>query len=91
MMAKQKPLPAAARRTIRQLAAAFVCADIEANLMAKFVEEKTGKPYNRDAPDSYLNMFLNSDPETRRVWQLLQKDIVATRKSFADRIAKERA
>ncbi|VFS20576.1 Uncharacterised protein [Serratia liquefaciens] len=59
--------------------------------MAKFVEEKTGKPYNRDAPDSYLNMFLNSDPETRRVWQLLQKDIVATRKSFADRIAKERA
>ncbi|HHT0133075.1 TPA: hypothetical protein ACTW38_002908 [Klebsiella michiganensis] len=89
-MAKKKPLPAAARSAIRRLAAAFVCAELELQVVAKFVEEKTGKPYDHNASDSYLNSFLDSDPEVRRVWELMQKDIVSTRKDFADRLGRDR-
>lgn len=43
-MAKKKPLPAAARSAIRRLAAAFVCAELELQVVAKFVEEKRASP-----------------------------------------------
>ncbi|HHT4028160.1 TPA: hypothetical protein ACTYYZ_002750 [Enterobacter hormaechei] len=90
MMAKMKPLSIAERKVIRKLATAFVCADAEINAVAKVYEEQTGKPYNRNAPDSYLNVFLNSDPECKRLWTLLQKDILATSKQFADGLRRER-
>ncbi|CAM4197929.1 hypothetical protein PLGE761_15715 [Pluralibacter gergoviae] len=90
-MEKQRPLAPVARSTIRHLAAAFVCAELETQVIAKFLEEKTGKPYDRNAPDSYLNTFLSAEPEIRRAWRLLQKDIAATRKDFAARMEKERA
>lgn len=89
-MAKPKTLPAAGRKVIRQLAAALVCAEVEAKVIAPLFEEKTGKQYKYDAPNSYLNVFLDSDPEIRRAWKLMQKDIVSTRQGFADRVRRER-
>ncbi|HCZ9100909.1 TPA: hypothetical protein O4G09_004008 [Klebsiella michiganensis] len=89
-MARQKPLPAAARKAVRQIATAFVCAEVEAQVIAKLFEEETGKPYDHNASDSYLNIFLNADPDTRRVWNLMQKDVASVRKDFADRLRRDR-
>lgn len=89
-MKKLKPLTAAEREVVRKLATVLVCADLEANMVAKFYEESTGKPYNRDAPDSYLNGFLSSEPAFKRLYTLLQKDIVACRRDLADGLRRER-
>ncbi|EPV3343517.1 hypothetical protein ACV3QK_002848 [Klebsiella pneumoniae] len=89
-MSRQKPLAAAARKAVRQIATAFVCAEVEAQVIAKLFEEETGKPYDHNASDSYLNIFLNSDPETRRVWNLMQKDVSSVRKDFAERLRRDR-
>lgn len=89
-MPKKKPLSAAEREVIRKLATVLVCADLEANVVAKFYEEKLGKPYDLNAPDSYLNGFLASDPEYKRLWTLLQKDLVTCRNKMADGLRSER-
>lgn len=89
-MSRQKPLAAAARKAVRQIATAFVCAEVEAQVIAKLFEEETGKPYDHNASDSYLNIFLNSDSETRRVWNLMQKDVSSVRKDFAERLRRDR-
>lgn len=89
-MMKKKPLSSAEREVIRKLATVLVSADLEANMIAKFYEEKLGKTYNRDAPDSYLNSFLSSDPEYKRLRTLLQKDIVTCRREMAEGLRRER-
>ncbi|MBR7596909.1 hypothetical protein [Klebsiella oxytoca] len=89
-MSRQRPLPAAARKAVRQIATAFVCAEVEAQVVAKLFEEEFGKPYDREAADSYLNSFLHSDPDTRRVWNLMQKDVASVRKDFAERMRRDR-
>lgn len=90
MMTKKKPLPASARDAIRKVAAVLVCAEIESGVIASVYEKSTGKPYDRNGPDSYFNVFLKSDPECQRIWSLLQKDIVATRKSFSEKLRSKR-
>lgn len=90
IMANQKPLPAATRKALRQIAAAFVCAEVEDQVISRLMQEKTGQPYDSHSPDSYLNTYLSSEPETRRLWNLLQKDITATRQEFAARLRRER-
>ncbi|WP_035604772.1 hypothetical protein [Edwardsiella tarda] len=89
-MKKLKPLKSAEREIIRQLATLLVCADIEASVIAKCYEDELGKPYDRNAPDGYLNTFLNSDPTYKRLWALLQKDIVTCRKELAVGLGRER-
>lgn len=89
-MKKKKPLSSAEREVIRKLSTLLVCADLEANTIAKFYEEKLGKPYDRDAPDSYLNGFLASNPEYKRLWTLLQKDLVTCRREMSEGLRRER-
>lgn len=89
-MANPKPLSRTEREVIRKLAAVLVCADIEANIVSSVYEEKTGKPYNRDNPDGYLNQFLSNNPQYRRLWSLLQKDITTCRRDMAERLRRER-
>ncbi|MEG0099749.1 MAG: hypothetical protein RR818_01340 [Citrobacter sp.] len=89
-MANPKPLSKPEREIVRKLAAVLVCADLEVNMVSRFYEEKTGKPYNRDSPDSYLNQFLNNNPQYRRLWSLLQKDINTCRHDMAEGLRRER-
>ncbi|HBC0987580.1 TPA: hypothetical protein IGZ61_002252 [Escherichia coli] len=89
-MAKLKPLSCSERRVIEKLAAVFVCAELEARAVAPVAEEATGKPYDFSAPDGYLNTFLNSNPEYKRLWSLMQKDIAACRRDFAARLEADR-
>ncbi|WP_410693148.1 hypothetical protein [Citrobacter freundii] len=88
-MKKPKPLTRGEREVIRKLATVIVCADVEVNMIAKFYEEKLGKPYDRNAPDSYLNTFLNSDPECKRLNQLLKRDIETCRNDLAEGLGRE--
>lgn len=88
-MTKPKPLTRGEREVIRKLATVIVCADVEVNMIAKFYEEKLGKPYDRNAADSYLNTFLNSDPECKRLNQLLKRDIETCRNDLAEGLGRE--
>ncbi|EKE3213114.1 hypothetical protein OUN72_002822 [Salmonella enterica subsp. enterica serovar Essen] len=80
---KLKPLSPAQRQVVKKLAAVMVCVELEVNVVASVAEKATGKPYDHAAPDSYLNTFLNKNPEYKRLWSLMQKDIAACRKNFA--------
>ncbi|MBA5235275.1 hypothetical protein H2Y54_01735 [Pectobacterium aroidearum] len=80
MMATVKPYTPATRRYIQQLAAVMVCLDIEREVIAGAFEKATGKPYDRNAPDSFSNTFLSANAEYDRAWKALSRAIAKERK-----------
>lgn len=84
-----KPLSARERKVINQLAAVLVCAGIESGIVAPQYEKQTGKKYDRTSARSYLNTFLNKNPEYKRVWKLLLKDKTSHERDFSEQIRRE--
>lgn len=85
-----KPLSARERKVINQLAAVLVCASIESGVVAPQYEKQTGKKYDQTSARSYLNTFLNKNPEYKRVWKLLLKDRASHEHDFVEQIRRER-
>lgn len=85
-----KPLSARERKVINQLAAVLVCAGIESQVVAPQCEKESGKKYDSKSAQSYLNVFLNSNPEYKRVWKLLLKDKASHERDFLERVRRER-
>ncbi|MEQ9865048.1 hypothetical protein [Pectobacterium aroidearum] len=79
-MATVKPYTPATRRYIHQLAAVMVCLEIEREVIAGAVEKATGKPYDRNAPDSFSNTFFSANAEYDRAWKALSRAIDKERK-----------
>ncbi|EMO4249231.1 TPA: hypothetical protein MX306_003073 [Citrobacter freundii] len=84
-----KPLSARERKVINQLAAVLVCAGIESGVVAPQYEKQTGKKYDPASARSYLNTFLNKNPEYKRVWKLLLKDKASHERDFAEQVRRE--
>ena len=84
-----KPLSNSQRDIIRKMAAILVCAEIEVRAIAPQLEKSTCKKYNSESADSYLNTFLNSNPEYKRVWKLLLKDKSSVERDFLERMRRE--
>lgn len=84
-----KPLSNSQRDIIRKMAAILVCAEIEVRAIAPQFEKSTGKKYNFESADSYLNTFLNSNPEYKRVWKLLLKDKSSVERDFLERMRRD--
>lgn len=84
-----KPLSSGQRDIIRKMAAILVCAEIEVRAVAPQFEKSTGKKYDSKSADSYLNTFLNSNLEYKRVWNLLLKDKASHERDFLKRLRSE--
>ena len=84
-----KPLSSSQRDIIRKMAAILVCAEIEARAIAPQFEKSTGKKYDFQSETSYVNTFLNSNPEYKRVWKLLVKDKASHERDFLKRLRSE--
>ncbi|AUZ65891.1 hypothetical protein GBC03_22170 [Citrobacter telavivensis] len=84
-----KPLSTGQRDIIRKMAAILVCAEIEARAIAPQFEKSTGKKYDAKSAQSYLNTFLNNNPEYKRVWTLLLKDKNRHERDFLERLRRE--
>ena len=84
-----KPLSTGQRDIIRKMAAILVCAEIEARAIAPQFEKSTGKKYEAKSGQSYLNTFLNNNPEYKRVWTLLLKDKNRHERDFLERLRRE--
>lgn len=89
MANKLKSLTKGERNVINQLAAVMVCLEVEIRAVAPQMEKSTGKKYDFNAPDSYLNVFLNKNPEYRRVWKLLLKDKASHERGFLEKVRRE--
>ena len=89
MPKKLKPLTKAERNIISLIAAVMVCAEVEARAIAHSLTKETGKPYDFKSPTSYLNVFLNKNPEYKRVHNLLLKDSASHRKDFLEQCRRE--
>ena len=85
MEKKLKPLTKGERNIISLIAAVMVCAKAVAPALAK----ETGKPYDFNSPTSYLNIFLNNNPEYKRVRNLLLKDKASHEKGFLEQCRRE--
>lgn len=84
-----KPLNSGQRDSIRKIAAILVCAEIEVRAIAPQYEKTTGKKYDAKSADSYLNTFLNNNPEYKRLWKLLLKDKARHERDFLARMRRE--
>ncbi|KFB97765.1 hypothetical protein GTGU_04633 [Trabulsiella guamensis ATCC 49490] len=84
-----KPLSSAQRDTIRKMAAILVCAEIEVRAVAPAFEKTTGNKYDSGSASSYLNTFLNSNPEYKRIWNMLLKDKVSCERDFLERLRRD--
>lgn len=84
-----KPLSSGQRDIIRKMAAILVCAEIEVRAIAPEFEKTTGKKYDFHSETSYVNTFLNSNPEYKRVWKLLVKDKASHERDFLERLRSE--
>jgi len=84
-----KSLSSGQRDIIRKMAAIIVCVEIEVRAVAPQFEKTTGKKYDSESADSYLNTFLNSNPEYKRVWKLLLKDKSSHERDFLERMRRE--
>ena len=89
MPKKLKPLTKGERNIISLIAAVMVCAEVEAKAVAPALAKETGKPYDFKSPTSYLNIFLNNNPEYKRVRNLLLKDKVSHEKGFLEQCRRE--
>lgn len=90
MMAnKLKPLTRGERNIINLMAGVLVCLELEVRAVAPQVEKSTGKKYDHNAPDSYLNTFFNNNPEYKRAWKLLLKDKASHERGFLKKIRGE--
>jgi len=88
-MSKNKPYTTGEKRVFNALARAFVAADIQAKVIKPHYEESTGKPYPKK--DTYLDLFLSKDPEAKRAWAKVQREIKKLYKVYSAEIAKEKA
>ena len=84
-----KPLSRSWRDIIRKMAAIIVCTGIEASAVAPQYEKLTGKKYDFESSQSYLNTFLNNNPEYKRIWTLVQKDKAIHERDFLERMRRE--
>lgn len=73
MSKKLKPLSITQKKVLNRLAVALVFSEIEAKVIAPGYEEETGKPYDKTAKDSFMNKFLQQNPEVKQAWKALQK------------------
>lgn len=89
MPKKLKPLTKAERNIIDLIATVMVCAEVEAKAIAPSLTKETGKPYDFKSPTSYLNVFLNNNPEYKRVHHLLLKDSASHRKVFLEQCRRD--
>lgn len=89
MTKKLKPLARSERNIINLMAAVLVCLEIEVKVVAPQLEKSTGKKYDFSAPDSYLNVFLNNNPEYKRAWRLLLKDKASHERGFLENARRE--
>ncbi|EPJ5577269.1 hypothetical protein PPD89_001250 [Citrobacter farmeri] len=84
-----KPLSTGQRDIIKKMAAILVCAEIEARAIAPQFEKSTGKKYDAKSEQSYLNTFLNNNPEYKRVWTLLLKEKTRRERDFLEHLRRE--
>ncbi|MGO1308641.1 MAG: hypothetical protein ACTMIX_03425 [Kluyvera intermedia] len=89
MEKKLKPLTKGERNIISLIAAVMVCAEVEAKAVAPALAKETGKPYDFKSPTSYLNIFLNNNPEYKRVRNLLLKDKANHERVFLEQCRRE--
>ncbi len=89
MPKKLKPLTKGERNIISLIAAVMVCAEVEAKAVAPSLAKETGKPYDFKSPTSYLNVFLNKNPEYKRAFSLLMKDKASHEKGFLEQCRRE--
>ena len=89
MATKLKQLTKGERNIISLIAAVMVCAEVEAKAIAPSLAKETGKPYDFNSPTSYLNIFLNNNPEYKRVRNLLLKDKASHEKGFLEQCRRE--
>lgn len=79
-MAKIKPYTAGEKRVIHQLALAMLCAEIETQVIKPQVEKETGKSYQTKG--GYLDIYLKSEPNVKRVWKAFQKEVQKVRRDY---------
>lgn len=84
-----KPLSASQRDVIRKTAAIIVCAEIEVSAIAPTFEKATGEKYDFRSEQSYMNTFLNSNPEYKRIWKLLLKDKASCERDFLKTLGRD--
>ncbi|BBV67836.1 hypothetical protein STW0522KLE44_42240 [Klebsiella sp. STW0522-44] len=84
-----KPLSKGERNVINLMAAVLVCLELEVKVVAPQMEKATGKKYDFQSPDSYLNVFLNKNPEYKRAWKLLLKDKASHERGFLEQARRE--
>ena len=81
-MAKAKPYKAGEKRILKALARALTVGDIEAKVMKPSFEKETGKAYQTSG--GYLEIFLEKDPEAKRAFKTLQREVTKFRKACTD-------
>lgn len=75
MVAKVKPLTTAQKTVIKELALTLVFSEMEQKVVKPTFEEKTGKKYDAQHPESFTNKMLSSNPKAKQVWHALQDAI----------------
>ena len=88
MAIKVRPLSAAQRTVIKELALCFIYTDIEQNVVSKSYEESTGKKYDPKHKDSFFNQFLANNPKAKQCWdsytRAIKKEYTQQRKYFEE-------
>lgn len=88
-MANAKPYTTREKRLFDALSRAMIASDIQAKVVKPEYEKSTGKPY--PTKETYLDMFLEKDPEAKRALKCLQRNIKRQFKQYADELDREKA
>lgn len=86
---KTKPYRSAEKRVLHQLALAMVAAEIESQVIKPKTEEETGKPYQPKG--GYLDIYLKSEPDVKRAWNTLKKEVQKVRRDYVKYAEAEKA